>query len=156
MNEQIENVVENGQENGANLISLVGDIAVKTVLVGLGTVGYAQDEFKKIWQGSGSFVHKLEERGESMSNSGRERLEQRRENLNSQIGARQEKVKELGSKTNETIEKASGAVLTLANVPTSEDIQTLSKQISSLNRKVDKMRKEQQEQAVEAPVAEAV
>lgn len=156
MNEQIENVVENGQENGANLISLVGDIAVKTVLVGLGTVGYAQDEFKKIWQESGSFVHKLEERGESMSNSGRERLEQRRENLNSQIGARQEKVKELGSKTNETIEKASGAVLTLANVPTSEDIQTLSKQISSLNRKVDKMRKEQQEQAVEAPVAEAV
>ncbi len=155
MNEQIENVVENGHENGTNLISLVGDIAVKTVLVGLGTVGYAQDEFKKIWQESGSFVHKLEERGESMSNSGRERLEQRRESLNSQIGARQEKVKDLGSKTNETIEKASGAVLTLANVPTAEDIQTLSKQISSLNRKVDKMRKEQQEQAVEVPAVEA-
>ncbi len=156
MSEQIESVVENGQENGTNLFALVGEVAVKTVMVGLGTVGYAQDEFKKILQDSGSFVNKLEERGESMSNSGREQLEKRRESLNSRIETRQGQVKDIGAKTNETIEKASGAVLTLANVPTAEDIQTLSKQISSLNRKVDKLRKEQQEMAVEAPAEQAV
>jgi outer membrane murein-binding lipoprotein Lpp len=34
------------------------------------------------------------------------------------------------------------------NVPSRTDIQDLSKQINALNRKVDKVRKEQQERAV--------
>ena len=155
MSEEIENVVENGQENGANLFTRAGDVAVKTVMVGLGTFGFAQDELKKIWQESGTFVSKLEERGESMSQSGRERLDQHRENLNSQLETRQGQVKDLGLKTNESLEKASGAVLTRANVPTSEDIQSLSKQIGSLNEKVDELRAEQQELAAEAPDTEA-
>ncbi len=154
MAEQNETIVENGQENGANLFTRAGDFALKTVMVGLGTVGFAQDELKKFWEDGGSFVVKLEERGESMSQGGRERLGQHRENMNSQLETRQEQVKDIGSKTNETFEKASGAVLTRANVPTSEDIQSLSKQIGSLNRKVDKLRKEQQELAAEAPAAE--
>jgi poly(hydroxyalkanoate) granule-associated protein len=147
MTEQTDNFVANGQENGANVFTRIGDMAVKTLMVGLGTVGFAQDELRKIWEGSSSLVGKLEERGESMSETGRERLNRQRETLTNQVESRQEKVKDLSAKANESFEKASGAVLTLANVPTAEDIQNLSKQIGSLNRKVDKLRKEQQELA---------
>ena len=149
MAEQAEKVVDNEQENGANLFARVGDMAVKTFMVGLGTVGFAQDELKKFWGEGGSFVVKLEERGETMSQSGRDHLNKQRENLNTQIETRQGQVKDLGTKANESFEQASGVVLTRANVPTSEDVQNLSKQISSLNRKVDKLRKEQQELATE-------
>ncbi len=152
MTEQVETIVENGQANGENLFSRVGDFAIKTVMVGLGTVGYAQDEFKKIWDESGSFLTKLEERGETMSTAGRERLNQQRETLNAELESRQGQVKDLGSKANESLDKASGAVLTRANVPTSEDIQSLSKQISALNRKVDRLRKEQKELTAEQEV----
>ncbi|NCF68306.1 MAG: hypothetical protein GWP61_20270 [Chloroflexi bacterium] len=134
-------------ENGSNAFTRVGDLVHKTFMVGLGTVGLVQDELVKIWDDSGAFIEKLEERGEAMSKDGREKLDAQREKLNSQIETRQDQVKDLGSKANETIEKASGTVLTTVNVPTSDDIQDLSKQISALNRKVDKVRKEQQELA---------
>ena len=145
---QDETIVEN-QENGANLFTMVGDFAAKTFFVGLGTIGYAQDELKKLVEGSGSFIHKLEERGESMSQSGRDRLDQQRDTLNTQLETRQGQVKDLGSKANESIEKASGVVLTRANIPTSEDIRNLSEQIDALNQKVDKLRQDQKELAVE-------
>lgn len=144
-----EAVAEHEQQNGANLFTRVGDFAVRTFHIGLGSVGLVQDELRKLWEESGSFVHRLEERGASMSHSGRERLDQERENINSQFETRQEQVKELGTKANESIEKAGGAVLTRANIPTAEEIQSLSKQISALNRKVDKLRQEQKALVVE-------
>lgn len=154
MSVQDETIVENGQENGVNLFTMVGDFAAKTFFVGLGTVGYAQDELKKLVEGSGSFINKLEERGESMSQSGRERLDQQRDTLNIRIETRQGQVKDLGSMANESIEKASGVVLTRANIPTSEDIQSLSEQIDVLNQKVDELRDEQEELAVEPVTGE--
>lgn len=141
------------QENGASLFTQVGDMFVKTFHVGLGSVGFIQDELTKLWEGSGSLIHRLEERGESMSSRGRERLDQERQQLNSQFEARQEQVKDLGTRANESLEKASGTVLTRANIPTAEEIQNLSKQIDALNRKVDKLRKEQKEMAAAAPAA---
>ncbi len=137
--------VEIVEENGHNPFTLVGELAFKTVMVGLGAIGLVQDELVKIWGDSGAFVEKLEERGEAMSEEGREKLNAQRAKLNSQIETRQEQVKDLGVKANETLEKASGTVLTTVNVPTSDDIHELSKQISALSRKVDKVRKEQQE-----------
>ena len=152
MTMQDETIVENGQENGVNLFTMIGDFAAKTFFVGLGTVGFAQDELKKLVEGSGAFINKLEERGETMSQSGRERLDQQRDTLNTRLETRQEQVKDLGTKANESIEKASGVMLTRANIPTSEDIQSLSEQIDTLNQKVDQLREEQEELAVE-PVA---
>ena len=139
MAEQADKVVDNEQKNGANLFTRVGDMAVKTLMVGLGTVGFAQDELKKFWEEGGSFVDRMEERGETMSQGGRDHLDKQRDSLTVQIETRQGQVKDLGAKANESFEQASGAVLTRANVPTSEDIQNLSEQISSLNQKVDKL-----------------
>ena len=149
MAEQADKVVDNEQENGANLFTRVGDMAVKTFMVGLGTVGFAQDELKKFWEEGGSFVERLEERGETMSQGGREQLNRQRDSLNAQFETRQGQVKDLGTKANESLEQASGAVLTRANVPTSEDVQNLSEQISTLNQKVDELHMEQQELAAE-------
>jgi poly(hydroxyalkanoate) granule-associated protein len=156
MAEQTDKVVDNEQENGANLFTRVGDMAVKTFMVGLGTVGFAQDELKKFWEEGSSFVDKLEERGETMSQGGRDQLNKQRESFNAQIETRQGQVKDLGMKANESLEQASGVVLTRANVPTSEDVQNLSKQISSLNQKVDELREEQQELATEEQVPDKV
>jgi poly(hydroxyalkanoate) granule-associated protein len=149
MSGQDESIAENGQKNGTNLFTRVGDIAMKTFHVGLGGVGFAQDELKKLWDGSESFIKRLEERGESMSQSGRERLGEERNELNSRLEARQEQVKDLGVKANDSLEKASGTVLTRANIPTAAEIQGLSKQINALNRKVDKLRQEQKALAEE-------
>lgn len=134
-------------ENGVNKFTHLADVAVKTLMVGLGVIGLAQDELAKIFDDSGSFFEKLEERGLAMSEGGREVIEAQREKITAQFEERQDQVKDLGSKANETLDNASSAVLTRANVPTSEDIQNLSKQINALSRKVDKIRKEQQELA---------
>ncbi|MDX1413821.1 MAG: phasin family protein [Candidatus Promineifilaceae bacterium] len=134
-------------ENGTHLLNNLAEYAVKTIMVGLGIVGFAQDELTKLMSDGGSFIDKLEERGVAMSESGREMMVSQKEKVTAQIETRQDQVKDLGSKANDTFESASGAVLTRANVPTAEDIQNLSKQINALSRKVDKVRKEQQELA---------
>ncbi len=145
--EAVQNREEVVSENGANVITQLADVAVKTFMVGLGVVGFAQDELVKILDDSGAFIEKLEERGVAMSEGGREVIDSQREKVTSQFETRQGQVKDLGTKANESLDNASTAVLTRVNVPTSEDIQNLSKQINALSRKVDKVRKEQQELA---------
>ena len=51
--------VEIVEENGNNPITFVGELAFKTVMVGLGAVGLVQDELVKIWGDSGAFLEKL-------------------------------------------------------------------------------------------------
>ena len=48
MTEQVETNVDNGQEDAANLFTQVGDLAAKTFYVGLGTVGFAQDDLHSL------------------------------------------------------------------------------------------------------------
>lgn len=144
MSEQTAEQAQSMPDHGPNLFAKVGDVVTKGFMVGLGTFGLAQDGLKKIVHGGESFMQRLEERGEEMRQSGRETLDRQRDNLNASIETRQDQVKEIGTKANESFEKASGAVLTRANIPTSADIQALSKQIDTLSRKVDRLRKEQQ------------
>ena len=62
---------------------------------------------------------------------------------------RQEQAKDLGQNltgaVTETYHQYSAAALHRMNIPSSDDIQDLSKQIAALNSKVDKVRKEQKE-----------
>lgn len=149
MSDQATEQAYSVEEHGPNLFKRVGSVAVKGFMVGLGTIGLAQDEVKKLVKNGGSFIQRLEDRGEEMTHSGRESLDKQRDQINTRLETRQDQVKEIGSKANESFEKASGAVLTRANIPTSADIQALSKQIGSLSRKVDKLRKEQEELAAQ-------
>jgi poly(hydroxyalkanoate) granule-associated protein len=133
------------QENGENIVNRVFGVAHKTLIVGLGAVGMAQDGLKKSWEGGNEFAGKLVERGETISN-------ERRQQIDNRVEKRQEQVKDLRSDLNQKVgdnyNQATNAALNRMNVPSRTDIQDLSKQINALNRKVDKVRKEQQERAV--------
>ena len=114
------------------------DLTRKTVMVGVGSVDLALEKVQSGWKQAGNMADELAERGEKASS-------RRRDQINTEVDKRQEQIKDLGEKANEQFEKYSEVVLTRAHVPTSEDIESLSKQVSSLNRKLDKVRKEQQE-----------
>ena len=138
MTEQLQDV----QENEATMVSRVFGVAHKTFLAGLGAASMAQDGLKKGFEGGNEFAGKLVERGETISN-------ERREQVTAEAGKRQEQAKDLGQNVTgavgETYNQYSTAALNRMNVPSGDDIQDLSKQIGALNRKVDKVRKEQKE-----------
>ena len=138
MSEQMQDV----QENEETKVARVFDIAHKTFLAGLGAAGMAQDGLKKGFEGGNEFAGKLVERGETISND-------RREQVTGEAEKRQEQAKDLGlnmtGAVGDTYNQYSTATLNRMNVPSRSDIQDLSKQIAALNRKVDKVRKEQQE-----------
>jgi poly(hydroxyalkanoate) granule-associated protein len=140
MTEQLQDV----QENEETMIARVFDVAHKAFLAGLGAASMAQDGLKKGFEESNEFAVKLVERGETISN-------ERREQASAEAEKRQEQAKDLGQdltgKAGETYNQYSTAALHRMNVPSHTDLQDLSKQINALNRKVDKVRKEQQEKA---------
>lgn len=138
MTEQMQDV----QENEETMIARVFDVAHKTFLAGLGVASMAQDGLKKGFEESAEFAGKLVERGEEISN-------ERREQAAAEAEKRQEQAKDLGQNVTgtvgETYNQYSTAALHRMNIPSSDDIQDLSKQIAALNRKVDRVRKEQKE-----------
>jgi poly(hydroxyalkanoate) granule-associated protein len=147
MSEQVQEV----QEKEETVVTMIFDVAHKTFLAGLGAVSIVQDELKKGLENSGEFAGKLIERGEEISN-------ERREQIAAEAEKRQEQAQGFGddvsgrfsdttNKLGETYKDFSSAALHRMNVPTSEDVQALSKQISALSRKVDRVRKEQKELA---------
>lgn len=130
------------QEKEGTAVNRVYEAAHKTFLAGLGVVGLAQDEIKKGYENSSEFANKLVERGEKIS-------QERREQVTAEAEKRQEKAQEMGeevtNRMSETYHRYSTATLHRMNIPTNDDIQDLSKQIAALNRKLDRVRKEQKE-----------
>lgn len=135
---------EQVQEQEVNVVNRVFDVAHKTFLAGLGAASMAQDGLKKGFDGGSQFAGKLVERGEEISN-------ERREQIAAQAEKRQEQAQGLGEdltgRVGDTYKDISTATLHRMNVPSGDDIQDLSKQIAALNRKVDRVRKEQKELA---------
>ena len=129
--------IEEYEEAGENLFEKVAGTVRTTVMVGIGAADLTQEKIVKLWNGGIGFASDLAERGESVS-------EERRDQVSDRVEKRQEQIKDLSEKAGESFDKYSEAVLTRANIPTSEDIEGLSKQVSSLSRKVDKVSKEQQ------------
>lgn len=138
MAEQTQDV----QENNETIVTRVVGLGRKTFLAGVGAVSLAQDGVRKGWEGGNEFAGMLVERGETMSQERREQMAARAEKRQEQVGDLR---KGLGDRVGETYNQTTEAVLTAANVPTRTDVQDLSKQINSLSRKVDRVRKEQKE-----------
>lgn len=138
MTEQLQDV----QENEETIVTRVFDMAHKTFLAGLGAASMVQDGLKKGLEDGNEFAGKLVERGEEISN-------ERREQMTAEAEKRQEQAKDLGQNltgsVGETYHQYTTAALHRMNVPSGDDIQDLSKQIAALNRKVDRVRKEQKE-----------
>jgi poly(hydroxyalkanoate) granule-associated protein len=113
-------------ENGNNAML---DMAHKVLLAGIGVIALTQEEVEK-------FVAKLVERGEIAEKDGRKMLKDVMER-------RRKQAEEVRSETEEKVDKRLDEMLTRLNVPTRDDIDTLSKQIASLTRKVDSLQKVQ-------------
>lgn len=129
MTEKIEVMEEEvAGENGNNAFL---EAAHKVLLAGIGVVALTQEEVEK-------FVGKLVERGEIAEKDGRTMLKDLMER-------RKKQAQELRSETGEKLDQRMDEVLARMNVPTRDDIETLSKQIASLTRKVDAIQKKQKE-----------
>lgn len=129
MTEKIEVMEEEvAGENGNNAFL---EAAHKVLLAGIGVVALTQEEVEK-------FVGKLVERGEIAEKDGRTMLKDLMER-------RKKQAQEVRSETGEKLDQRMDEVLARMNVPTRDDIETLSKQIASLTRKVDAIQKKQKE-----------
>jgi len=132
--------IEELEEAKPSLFQKMAATVRSTMMVGLGAADMTQEKVANLWGSTRNLVGDLEKRGEDVS-------VKRREQITEEVDKRQEQIKGISGKATESFDKYSEAVLTRVNIPTSEDIEGLSKQVSSLSRKVDKVRKEQEEAA---------
>jgi polyhydroxyalkanoate synthesis regulator phasin len=128
--------IEELEEAKAGLFKKAAGAVRSSMMVGMGAVDLTQEKVMNLWGKALEMVGELEDRGEKFS-------EKRREQLNEEVDKRQGQFKELSGKASDSFDKYSEVVLTHVNIPTSEDIESLSKQVSSLSRKVDKVNKDQ-------------
>lgn len=134
MTEQIE--IINEENIFEEAYTTVAETARRVYLMGLGTVGVLQDELVDMAERAFNYGDKLITRGEEVEKGGRERL-------NSFINTQRDQVKSTVKTVETKVGEYSEAALHTVNAPTQSDVQDLSKKVASLNRKLDKMRKEQ-------------
>lgn len=131
MNEQIEIV----EEKSETVFEPVMKWGRKAMYLGLGVVGVAGDTVVDVVAKSGDYSEKLIERGERVAKDTRQRVSHLAED-------RQDIAKDTVKKAGDTFDKYSEQVLTRVHIPTSEDIDTVTKKVASIERKLDKAIKE--------------
>ncbi len=129
MTEQVEMV------NGKTLVDKVVTFGRESVYMGLGVVGVVQENAQKWFERGLEYRHTLVERGEKMAHENRGRV-------NELVEMPQTVAKDTVKKANETFEKYSEQVLTRAHIPTAEQIEHMTKKVGSVERKLDKVIKE--------------
>lgn len=106
------------------------DTTRKVLLAGLGAVALAQDEAE-------SFVKRLVERGEIAEKDGRQLLKDMMEK-------RKEAAEEMAEGPERDLDVRIERILHRMNVPTKNDINALSRQITALTQKVEELKKAQE------------
>lgn len=129
MTEQVEVV------NSKTMVDKVMEFGRESFYMGLGVVDVVQENMHK-WVDRGmEYRHTLVERGEKMAHENRERV-------NELVEMPQSVAKDTVKKANETLDKYSEQVLTRVHLPTVEQIETMTKKVGSVERKLDKVIKE--------------
>lgn len=111
----------------------IAEYSRKLFLASLGAVGMAQDNLSEAWESSQKFADKLVERGETFEEK----------NLRRARKEAQEQVEEVMDKGKSRFDETVETVITRLQLPTRNTIADLEKQIASLGRKIDRIRKEQ-------------
>lgn len=136
MTAEIEVVTEEVETTWETTRKQIADYSRKLFLASLGVVGMAQDNLSDAWESSQKFADKLIERGETFEEKN---LRRARKEAEEQM----EEVVEKGkNRFDETVE----TVITRLQLPTRNTITDLEKQIASLGRKIDRIRKDQEKQ----------
>lgn len=127
MMQQFENV----QDKALSAVEPVREFGRKGFYFGLGTVGMAYDNAKSVLAKGEEFSGKLVERGEALFADTRERVGDLTEEP-------QAFVNDTVKKAGDTFDKYSEQVLTRVHIPTSDDLDAVSKKIAAMDRKLDK------------------
>jgi len=122
MAEKIE-VTETVEENGNVLV----DNGRKVVLAGLGVVTLAQEELTQLFKN-------LVERGASTE-------QKTRKMVSKQVETRQKEVRKVSKRVERKVEKQFENVLHRMNIPSKNDIEKLSRKVTTLNKKVNELSK---------------
>lgn len=130
MAEKIEVIEEKVDEGRRAFV----ETARKVLLASVGAVAVAQEELE-------SFVNRLIERGEIAEKDGRKMLD----DIRSRRGEAQEKAEDQAKKAQSQVDKRIEDILERLNVPTKSDIEKLSQKITRLSKKVDDLKKEQEQ-----------
>ena len=102
----------------------------KVLLAGVGAMALAQDEAE-------AFVNRLVERGEIAEKEGRQLI-------NDIMEKRKKKAESAVEDTEKELDTRVERVLQRMNIPTRNDINALSRQITALSKKVDELKKAQE------------
>ena len=150
---EVEDVVEEVKVGTESVVATVVDTANKLYLASLGAVSYAQEEIvevsksvygefeariEKLRGESDSFADELIARGSTFQADARTRIE---DVLNSS----RSEVESFTNGATKTVDGAFDTVLSNFNIPSQNSIEDLNKKIGSLGRKIDKLRKAQEE-----------
>ncbi len=103
----------------------------KVLLAGVGAMALAQDEAE-------SFVNRLVERGEIAEKEGRQLIQDMMEK-------RKKKAESAVEDTEKELDTRVERVLQRMNIPTRNDVNAISRQITALSKKVDELKKAQEE-----------
>jgi poly(hydroxyalkanoate) granule-associated protein len=122
MAEKIE-VTETAEENGNVLV----DNGRKVVLAGLGVVTLAQEELTQLF-------NNLVDRGSSTE-------QKTRKLVNKQVQTRQKDARKTAKRVESEVEKRFEDVLHRMNIPSKNDIEKLSRKVTTLNKKVNELSK---------------
>lgn len=129
------------------------EAARKVFLASLGALVLAQEELgnfmgdtenfiNRLVEDTEAFIQKLIDRGAIAEKDGRQLIEDLVEKRSAKA---REAAQDLAQRAESTLDKGLEDLLGRMNVPTRHDIATLTKKINSLSRKVDQLRKAQEE-----------
>jgi hypothetical protein len=103
--------------------------------LGLGVVSVVQDNVQELVKRGKEYRQELVERGEKLADENRGKVGEL-------VEMPQSMAKDTYKKAGETFEKYSEQVLTRVHIPTSDMIETMTKKVNAVDRKLDKMIKE--------------
>ncbi len=129
MTEQVEVV------NSKTMVDKVMQFGRDSFYMGLGVVDVVQENVHQLVNRGKDYRHTLVERGEKMAHENRDRV-------NELVEMPQTVAKDTVKKANDTLDKYSEQVLTRVHIPTVEQIETMTKKVGSVERKLDKVIKE--------------
>ena len=132
MTAEIEIVTEEVETSWKSARKQIADYSRKLFLASLGVVGMAQDNMNDAWKSSQKFADKLVERGETFEEK----------NLRGARKQAQEQGEEVVEKVKTRFDETIETVINRLQLPTRSTITDLEKQVASLGRKIDRIRKE--------------
>lgn len=118
-----------------NLMDKLVEFGRENIYMGLGLVDVVQENAQEWWKKGFDYRHTLIERGGKL-------FDQNRDKVDELVEMPQSVAKDTFKRANETFDKYSEQVLSRMHVPTADMIDSMTKKVNAVDRKLDKVIKE--------------